>query len=466
MKFRLKATCCMIILMALFFGAGGSALISTTFYTSLQQEKKTAHESYRMILNTLQIVNNMDEWTDEKDITKILEQLSAQDAFGAALQLHSESGILYSKGAVAAHFKDLSGQIDTSHLACTIFSAPDTCYYLQLSGSFFVGKEVYYLEAAYNISSVYESRTQQQELFQQIFIILIAACACLSYILAFFLTRPLARLSKASREIACGNYDYRSRIKSNDEVGAVSRDFDLMADHLQNSIEQLQDAMERQNQFIGNFTHELKTPMTSIIGYADLLRSQTLSKEDEADAAKYIFSEGKRLERLSLKLLDIFVSEHESFTLTKACAADIITSLVAHLKPVLAKEQITLTCDCEPGFCMLDTDFFGSLLVNLIENARKALTSGGMIKVGLTMTDNGCIVTVTDNGSGIPQSALAHITEAFYRVDKSRSRAEGGAGLGLTLCSEIARMHHGSISFESTQGCGTTVTVVLKGGLA
>ena len=81
MKFRLKATCCMIILMALFFGAGGSALISTTFYTSLQQEKKTAHESYRMILNTLQIVNNMDEWTDEKDITKILEQLSAQYAF-------------------------------------------------------------------------------------------------------------------------------------------------------------------------------------------------------------------------------------------------------------------------------------------------------------------------------------------------------------------------------------------------
>ena len=65
MKFRLKATCCMIILMALFFGAGGSALISTTFYTSLQQEKKTAHESYRMILNTLQIVNNMDEWTDK-----------------------------------------------------------------------------------------------------------------------------------------------------------------------------------------------------------------------------------------------------------------------------------------------------------------------------------------------------------------------------------------------------------------
>ncbi len=456
----------MITLMALFFGAGGSALISITFHTSLQQEKKTAQESYRMILNTLQIVNSMDEWTDEKDISKILEQLSAQDAFGAALQLHSETGIIYSKGTVALHLKDLSGKIDTSHLACTIFSAPDSRYYLQLSGAFFVGKEIYYLEAAYDISSIYEARTQQQELFQQIFIILIAACACFSYILAFFLTRPLARLSKASREIACGNYDYRSRIKSSDEVGAVSRDFDLMADHLQNSIEQLQHAMERQNLFIGNFTHELKTPMTSIIGYADLLRSQTLSKEDEVDAANYIFSEGRRLERLSLKLLDIFVSEHESFTLTKACAADIITSLVNHLKPVLAKEQITLECDCEDGYCMLDTDFFGSLLVNLIENARKALANGGSIAVRLAMTADGCTVTVTDNGSGIPETALAHITEAFYRVDKSRSRAQGGAGLGLTLCAEIAKMHHGTISFESKEQCGTTVTVNLKGGRA
>lgn len=419
-----------------------------------------------MILNTLQIVNNMDEWTDEKDISKILEQLSAQDAFGAALQLHSQTETLYSRGTVVAHFKNLSEQIDTSHLACTIFSAPDSRHYLQLSGSFFVGRKIYYLDAAYDISSIYEARTSQQNLYQQIFIILLLACACFSYILAFFLTRPLARLSRASREIASGNYDYRSKIKSNDEIGAVSRDFDQMADHLQSSIEELQESMERQNLFIGNFTHELKTPMTSIIGYADLLRSQSLSKEDELEAAKYIFSEGKRLEHLSLKLLDIFVSEHESFTLTKASPADIITGLVSHLKPVLAQDKIVLQCTCEDGHCMLDTDFFGSLLVNLIENARKALTNGGSICVSSVMTTDGCQIKVSDNGSGIPKTALAHITEAFYRVDKSRSRAQGGAGLGLTLCAEIARMHRGTISFESEEGYGTTVTVELKGGLA
>lgn len=466
MKFRIKATCCMISLMALFFSVGGSALISITFRNSLQQEKAAAQESYRMILNTLQIVNSMDEWTDEKDITKILEQLATQESFGAALQLHSQTESLYSKGTVVAHFKNLWDQTDTTHLACALFSVPDAHYYLQLSGAFFVGRKTYYLDVAYDISSIYETRTQQQDLYQQIFLILIAACACFSYILAFFLTRPLARLSKASREIARGNYDYRSRVKSNDEVGAVSRDFDLMADHLQGSIEELQAAMERQNQFIENFTHELKTPMTSMIGYADLLRSQTLAKEDEMDAANYIFSEGKRLEHLSLKLLDIFVSEHESVPLAKASPADLATNLAGHLKPVLAQEQIALQCECEAGYCMLDADFFGSLLVNLIENARKSLPGGGTISISSVMTADGCRIQVSDNGKGIPKSAIAHITEAFYRVDKARSRAQGGAGLGLTLCAKIADLHHGTIAFDSKEGCGTTVTVDLNGGRA
>ena len=115
---------------------------------------------------------------------------------------------------------------------------------------------------------------------------------------------------------------------------------------------------------------------------------------------------------------------------------------------------------------MLDTDFFGSLLVNLIENARKALPAGGVISIRSAMTAEGCRVQVSDNGRGIPKEALAHITEAFYRVDKSRSRAQGGAGLGLTLCAEIAKMHNGTISFESEDDRGTTVTADLKGGRA
>ncbi len=115
---------------------------------------------------------------------------------------------------------------------------------------------------------------------------------------------------------------------------------------------------------------------------------------------------------------------------------------------------------------MLDTDFFGSLLVNLIENARKALIDGGSISVRSEMTDDGCLIFISDTGKGIPANSITHITEAFYRVDKARSRAQGGAGLGLTLCARIAQMHNGTISFESIEDHGTTVTVQLKGGRA
>ncbi len=466
MKFRLKITCCMIILMALCFGAGSSVLISTSFKNSLRQEKQSARKSYRMVLNTLQVVNNLDQLSDKNDISKILEQLSSRGTFWAALQLHTVSDTLYSQGTAAPYFVDLGSRTDNTHLAGTIFTVPDTTCYLQLSGSFSVGKTEFLLDIAYDISSIYETRLQQQHTYRQVFIGLLVTCAFFSYILAYFLTRPLARLSRASREIACGNYDYRSNIQSSDEVSAVSRDFDLMAEHLQDSIEELHETMEQQNLFIENFTHELKTPMTSIIGYADLLRSQTLSPQDQADAAGYIFSEGKRLEHLSLKLLDIFVSEHTNHLFTEVSPADIIADFVSHLQPGLAPEKIDLTYECESGRCRLDTDLFGSLLVNLIENARKALPEGGCILVGSVMTAAGCRLTVQDNGGGIPAKALSHITEAFYRVDKARSRAQGGAGLGLTLCKKIAELHHGTITFESMENSGTTVTVELNGGRA
>ena len=118
----------------------------------------------------------------------------------------------------------------------------------------------------------------------------------------------------------------------------------------------------------------------------------------------------------------------------------------------------------EEGACFLEPDLFKTLLVNLMDNARKALDSGGNIYVWQEMLPDGCRVRVLDNGRGIPPEALTHLTEAFYRVDKSRSRAQGGAGLGLSLCNEIVQLHGGTMQFESRVGNGTVVTVELKGG--
>ena len=130
-------------------------------------------------------------------------------------------------------------------------------------------------------------------------------CAALSYTVSRVLTAPLEGLSRASRAIASGNYASRVRVRSSDEVGMVSQDFNVMADRLERQILELRQSVERQERFVGSFAHEMKTPMTSLIGYAELIRSGTLTQEEQSEAAGYLYSEGKRLESLSRKLLDL-----------------------------------------------------------------------------------------------------------------------------------------------------------------
>lgn len=318
-----------------------------------------------------------------------------------------------------------------------------------------------------DVSPLFEMRRAQQQTYQWVFLFMACLCALLSYSVSHVLTAPLTRLSRASRSIATGQLSTRVRVHSTDEIGLVARDFNAMAGALEETIRQLKEAAERQERFMGSFAHEAKTPMTSIIGYADLLRGQTLSADEQMQAANYIVAEGKRLENLSQKLLDILVLNKSAVSFSPARPAALIQGLASHLKPFYAKQGITLTCDCEDGVCLLEADLVKSLLVNLWDNARKALDGKkGAIYVRSQMLPDGCRVTVWDTGRGIPPAALEHLTEAFYRVDKARAREQGGVGLGLSLCQEIAALHHGSIRFESRVGKGTAVIVTLKGGRA
>lgn len=235
---------------------------------------------------------------------------------------------------------------------------------------------------------------------------------------------------------------------------------------MEDYIRRLQENMRHQEEFMGSFAHELKTPMTSIIGYADMLRGQSLTGEEVREAANYIFSEGVRLERLSLKLLDLLVLRKEDFRLVPVELVPFARQIKGMLEPVMRRHEITLRVYCRPGRCRMEPELAKSLVINLIDNARKAIDGPGEIILNMRPTEEGCLIQVADNGRGIPPEEIDKITEAFYRVDKSRSRAQGGAGLGLALCGEIVQIHHGTLQFESRPGAGTLVTAELKGGAA
>ena len=282
-----------------------------------------------------------------------------------------------------------------------------------------------------------------------------AAAAAVS----IFLTRPLRMLEAASRRVAKGDYDVRCALDTNDELGALGESFDMMTDAVRAQIDALHAETERQKRFVASFTHELKTPMTSILGYADLLRSGAQSPERSQRAANHIYHEAKRLEQLGHPLLQLLGLEHGGVVLQPAPLA----AVLADVRRSLPELPVRLTVDCPQDAAVLaDRALLCTLIRNLVLNAAASKPRDGTVSVCCERQDDGWQIAVRDTGCGIAAEELEKVLEPFYRVDKSRARQNGGNGLGLTLCSEIAPAHGTALRLESTLGQGTTARVWLK----
>ena len=201
-----------------------------------------------------------------------------------------------------------------------------------------------------------------------------------------------------------------------------------------------------------------------MIGYADLLRSRPATEEQVRQSAGYIFSEGRRLEALSRKLLDLVVLDRQDFPLRPVPLDVFLGRVAGAMAPALEQAGVRLTVRAQPVPALMEPDLMETVCLNLLDNARKAMEGGGDLLLEGLSEEGRPVIRVTDSGKGIPAEELERVTEAFYMVDKSRSRAQGGAGLGLALCRRIVDLHGGTLELESTPGQGTRVTVRLKGG--
>lgn len=222
----------------------------------------------------------------------------------------------------------------------------------------------------------------------------------------------------------------------------------------------VQELNARQSRFVDDLTHELKTPLTSMIGYADLLRSGMLDDARRRTAADAIYHESTRLESLSQQLLALQGLQKNGITLQAVDVAAVFHD-VARCLP-----NAPLTLDAPAGATVqADRVLLADLLRNLAVNALHASTPGNIVRLICTDAGNGWRLAVIDTGCGIPAEAVPHLTEPFYRVDKARARADGGSGIGLALCAEIAAAFGTKLNFASEVGAGTTVSLTLsKGG--
>lgn len=312
-----------------------------------------------------------------------------------------------------------------------------------------------------DISEVYQERKIQYLFFLNVNVLITIVLVVGIYILSNRIINPINNLISSTQNIAQGNFSKKIVVNTNDEIGMLSQNFNTMAEAVEEKIKELEKSFEQKQRFIYNLTHELKTPLTSIIGYADFLRSTKYNEEVFLKGLNNIFQEGKRLEALSSKMMDLTLMKRENFKMKKENLQIILCEIEDFLKPKLENENIELIISAEELEVLVERDLIKNLILNLIDNAIKASNNGSKIHLnGYKDKDSKIVIEIKDEGIGIEEKELSKVFEPFYMVDKSRSRSVNGAGLGLAICAEIARIHEAEIKIESKIGRGTSIKII------
>jgi len=448
-KFFLCGTLVISIALLLF----GYLLITFSHESAINRELERAATQFQFDKFTIQVRMISDADNLGEEIPHNILNTWASDLSGLAAFFAEDRTLLYSNISPQADFSLLTNVSDINR--AYQFQTLSEESYLTIGGRITQSDMTLYLVVATDISTVVAQREHMMQIFVQVYFITLISGIAIIFLLSAFMTVPIKKLSKAAAEIARGNFANRLPVVSSDEIGALSNSFNIMADAIEDKVYELLDNARQKEDFVANFAHELKTPLTSVIGYADMLYQKNLSAEQVKDAAWYILNEGLRLEALSLKLMDLIVLNRQDFVLENICTEEFLSEVSGGLMPMLKEKNVTLKINAKPAYIMVEYDLFKTLLLNLIDNAVKAGCNA--IEITGKETYERYDMSVIDNGRGMPEAELNRITEAFYTVDKSRSRRQHGAGIGLALAARIAEIHDSKLKFESIQGVGTIV---------
>ena len=332
-------------------------------------------------------------------------------------------------------------------------------YYLFICSLLEARQEKLVLCMVKDINYIEEQRQKEYQFFIQAGLLGLLASGLLVAACGYWLLRPVRELDKAARNIAAGNYDQRVSVNGNDEIGSLAQQFNRMADEIEGRMQQLQMESVRQQRFVDNLTHESRTPLTSIIGYAELLQKVDYDPALFQKGLNYIYSEGKRMLNLNNMLLDLTFYREKNFELCLQPVLPICRE-VQELTAVRAAERnISIEVCGEELVLPLEKDLLKSLLLNLVDNAMKASPDGSSIIIGTQKQQQEKILYVQDFRSGMEAKELEKIKEPFYRVDKARSRKDGGVGLGVAICNQIASTLQGRLTYESQPQKGTIAKI-------
>lgn len=290
-------------------------------------------------------------------------------------------------------------------------------------------------------------------------VVLVVGSICF-VIAARYIVLPVKRMTAATRRMAKGDFTTELRIKKKrkDEIGELADSFNHMAKEL-NQLEQM-----RQD-FVSNVSHEIQSPLTSILGFAKALKNNVVPEPKRERYLQIIMTESERLSRVSENLLQLasLESDHHPVNMRAYSLDEQLRRIVVACEPQWRAKSLQMELQLVPVTIVADEDLLSLVWMNVIGNSMKFTPEHGTITVALSVSADGAIeVSIQDTGIGIPEQDMSRVFERFYKADRSRRRDGNGSGLGLAIVYKIVSLHHGTVELVSSIGQGTKVKIALQ----
>lgn len=282
------------------------------------------------------------------------------------------------------------------------------------------------------------------------------AGSLLILVASVFLVRPIKKLTKATKRIASGDFNVKLNIKQTSELGTLARSFEEMMHDLQ-QLEQMR------REFVTNVSHEVQSPLTSISGYALVLKQVDLSEYERSRYLDIIIAEAKRMSKMSDNLLKLSFLESQSkqLRLVTLSLDEQIRRIIVALQPQWSARDIHFELDLQTVKVTADHDLLNQVWTNILRNSIKFSEDAGVINVSIKQDIKNVTILISDTGIGIHLDDQKRIFDRFFKADRSHSRKYDGSGMGLAIVKQIVSLHQGDIRVKSELGQGTTFIVTL-----
>ena len=458
MKLWQKVYLVTMILFVVLLNVGIYVVFGLTYKKDIEAEQKQAEAQYNILINGL--VRSLESLYQQGDVTdaklqRVMENYENYYDDTLHLTLWREENCVYPKNQEI--FRDWTPVEGKNELIIT----GDEKKKVIVRGTLYEGEDSLYL-------CLEKELTELAEVWDKLQIKYLVISISFSLVLAVFLfvvlrktMKPIDELTQVVDCMAEGNLESRASENGKDEIAILGRHFNQMAEKIQENIQLIQREAEAKQDFVDNFAHELKSPLTSIYGFAEYIQKANVEEDEKIQCMGYIMEESKHLLQLSYTLLDMAKIRNEEINITEIQLDDIEEQIRKRMESLCSERGVTLSYNKFVESMYANEVLLYSLLCNLIQNAIYACENGGIVSWGVKDEGEKLRIYVEDTGCGMTKEQVKRVKEPFYRVDKARSREEGRTGLGLSLCTRIVEYHNGYMDIQSEINKGTSVIILV-----